>query len=415
MNILKTLKTEKVLILGFGKEGRDTLSFLRSKFPQKRVGIADVKKKKIEDENVDFYFGEDYLEAIKNFEVIIKSPGIPLALIKDKLNNKTITSQTDIFLSQKASTTIGVTGTKGKSTTCLCIYNILKRELDEDVYLLGNIGEPVLNYMDKEGIFIYELSSFQLATTRKSPHIAIFLNLFRDHLDQHTNFKEYKNAKANIFRRQTESDVLIYNRDDPLVSGMVSEARSQKIAFNSSLKIGDSPVYLEPVLKTVKLFNISKRKAKNQIESIDFLPHRMERCGSYKGIRFINDSAATIPEAAVEAISTTNEIKTLITGGVDKGGDYSKLAKKIAESGIETLILFPDTGIKIEEELRKITTDLPKIINSESMKGAVKAAYERTDSGVCLLSPASSSFNMFSSYKDRGDKFKKYVKKYGQK
>ena len=415
MNTLKALKEKSVLILGFGREGRDTLSFLRSKFPEKKIGIADINKKKVEDRNSDLYFGEDYLAAVKKFEVIIKSPGVPYSKIEKLCKGKIITSQTDIFLSQKASTTIGVTGTKGKSTTCLCIYNILKRELDKDVYLLGNIGEPVLNYMNKEGIFIYELSSFQLATTKRSPHIAIFLNLFRDHLDQHASFKEYKEAKANIFNFQTNSDLLIHNKDDSRVSKLIRGAKSKKIPFNSKLKVGDSPVYLDPILKTVELFNVLSDDAKKYIKNINFLPHRMEKCGSYKGVNFINDSAATIPEAAVEAISSLKGLKTLIAGGVDKGGDYSKLAKKIAESGIETLIIFPDTGTKIKKELKEITKELPEIIDSKSMEHAVKTAYRKTDDGDCLLSPASSSFNMFSSYKDRGEQFKKYVKKYGQK
>ena len=413
--MLSKLKEKSILILGLGKEGRDTLSFLLSRFPNKKIGVADRKEKSLSRSGVRTHFGEDYLDSIDDYEVIIKSPGIPFELIKNKVENKIVTSQTDIFLSERSSDTIGVTGTKGKSTTCLCIYNILKEELNKNVYLLGNIGEPVLNYMDKNGLFIYELSSFQLQTISRSPHLAVFLNLFKDHLDQHTSFKEYADSKANIFKNQSEKDFLIYNEDDPQILNLIEGVRSKKIPFSSELKISGTPVYLEPIFKTVELFGVSKRKAESYIQNVDFLPHRMESCGSYKGVKFINDSAATIPEAVVEAIDSLEGLKTLITGGVDKGGDYDKLAKKIAQSDIETVILFPDTGSKIKKELEKITDDLPLMVDSESMESAVKIAYQETKSGVCLMSPASSSFNMFSSYKDRGEQFKKYVKKYGNK
>ncbi len=413
--MIDSLKNKSVLILGFGREGKDTLSFLQLKFPEKTIGVADRQEKLIKEEGVRTHFGEKYLESLSDYEVIIKSPGIPFDLIKDKVDDKIVTSQTDIFLSERSSYTIGVTGTKGKSTTCLCIYNILKKELDEDVYLLGNIGEPVLNYIDKKGVFVYELSSFQLQTTSRSPHLAVFLNLYKDHLDQHISFEEYAKAKRNIFKHQSESDVLIYNKDDSQVSKLVKDSKSKKIPFDSRCKISGTPIYLEPILKAVELFNVSREDAIKYVEKIDFLPHRMERCGSYNAVEFINDSAATIPEAVVEAIDSLEGLKTLITGGVDKGGDYGKLAKKIAESDIETLILFPDTGEKIKEELKKITDDLPLMIDSDSMEHAVKSAYEKTDQGICLMSPASSSFNMFSSYKDRGDKFKRFVKKYGEK
>ncbi len=412
--IINQLKKGSILLLGFGAEGRDTLDFLKSRFPNKKIGVADKKQKDIDRAGVRAHFGDDYISSIKEYDVIIKSPGVPFSLIKNKIKNKIITSQTDIFLSKRSFDTIGVTGTKGKSTTCLCIYNILKKQLDKDVYLLGNIGEPVLDYINKEGLFIYELSSFQLQTTTVSPRVAIFLNLFKDHLDQHASFREYINSKVNIFKYQSESDILIYNEDDLRVSELVSKTESKKIPFSSELKISGTPVYLEPILEAAKLFNVKKRIAQDCIDDVDFLPHRMEDCGTYEGVKFINDSAATIPEAVVEAIDSLDGLKTLIAGGVDKGGDYRKLAKKIAKSNVETLILFPDTGEKIKKDLRKITDDLPEIIDSESMNHAVRAAYKKTDNGTCLMSPASSSFNMFSSYKHRGNEFRKYVKKYGK-
>ena len=413
--MISNLKNKSILILGLGKEGLDTLSFLQSKFPEKVIGVADKKEKNLESKNIKKYFGEKYLSAIGEYEVIIKSPGVPFDLIEDRANGKIITSQTDIFLSERSSDTIGVTGTKGKSTTCLFIYNILKKELEKPVYLLGNIGEPVLNYIDKEGIFIYELSSFQLQTATHSPHIAIFLNLFKDHLDQHTSFKEYANSKVNIFKNQSDSDILIYNKNDSKIIKLIKQTESQKIPFNPKEKIPGTPIYLEPILKVADIFNISKEASLNNINRADFLPHRMEKCGKYRGVEFINDSAATIPEATIEAINNLQDVKSLIVGGVDKGGDYGSLAQKISESSIQTVIIFPDTGKKIKNYLEGDFLKKPLIIEAKNMKEAVEIAYKKTEDGICLMSPASSSFNMFSSYKDRGDKFKKFVEKYGKK
>ncbi len=411
--MIDQLKEKKILILGFGREGRDTLEFFKRRFPNKKIGIADRKKKEVAQKNVETYFGEGYLDSIKDYEVIIKSPGIPFSLIEKFSDNRVITSQTDIFLKEKRDSVIGVTGTKGKSTTSLLIHNILKKER-KDVYLLGNIGEPVLNFLEKSGIFIYELSSFQLQTTKTSPGIALILNIFKDHLDQHKNFKRYRDSKKNILKFQKTGDKLIYNEKDPIILEMIKSSKADKIAFNPERRIKNSAVYLEPILKTVKLFGVSEKKARKVIKKSSFLPHRMELVGEFREIKFFNDSAATIPEAAAQAVKNTKALKALITGGVDKGGDYDVLAEEIAESGLELLVLFPETGKYVEKKLRKITKNPPKIIYADSMNDAVLNVYENISSGSCLLSPASSSFNMFSSYKDRGDQFKKYVKKYGK-
>ncbi len=413
--MLKTLKEKSVLVLGLGREGRDTLKFLREKFPNKKIGVADKVKKEIEDtDNLDLRFGSDYLEAVEDYDVIIKSPGIPYKLVKDYEGKKAITGQTDIFLKLAKGEVVGVTGTKGKSTTCRNVYEILKKKQNRPVHLIGNIGQPVFDYLDKEGIFIYEMSSFQLQTVTTSPSIAVLLNVFVDHLDQHETFAEYLESKKNIARFQSDKDKLIYNRENKHVLKTIKESKAKKIPFNPKRKIKNSAVYLEPILKICELFDVSEKECVEVLKSVPKLPHRLKKVGGSQGIDFYNDSAATIPEAAAEAIKNIDHVETLITGGVDKGGDYQVLAKEILKSKIDNLLLFPDTGQKIEAELESISDNLPRIIYCKSMEEAVKNAYRLTVEGAVLLSPASSSFNMFKSYKDRGEKFAKYVQKYGQ-
>ncbi len=411
MKILKELKEKNIIIVGYGREGRDTHKFLRKRFPQKRIGIADLTVKDIDDKRADLFFGEDYLENINDYDLIIKSPGVPISKLGEYKGK--ITSQADIFLNLNRDKVIGVTGTKGKSTTCFVIYNVLKKNLDQPVHLLGNIGEPVMDFMDKDGIFVYELSSFQLETVTVSPSVAIILNLFIDHLDQHESFKEYFNAKKRITAFQKKWDKLIYNSKDDNILKMIGESKAIKIPFDPKKKARNG-FFLDPILKAVELFNISPEEVEKFLKSFSGLPHRIEHCGNFRGIDFYNDSAATVPEATIFAINNLNP-ETLIVGGLDKGGDYRLLAEKIVENEIENVILFPDTGFKIKEIIESQEKEIDLVV-LESMEEAVRLSFEKTSSkGVCLMSPASSSFNMFKNYKERGNLFKKFVKKYGQK
>lgn len=208
------MKDKKILILGFGKEGKDTLLFLKKLFPEKKIAIADQK------------FAKDYLDKMGDYDVIIKSPGIPFKILP-KSALKKITTQTDIFFNNCPGIIVGVTGTKGKSTTAALIYEILKAAAaskeaslaplgrGKKVHLVGNIGKPVLGLLSSatpEDIYVYELSSHQLYNLKKSPacnavatagrpHIAVFLNIYPEHLDYYKNFNEYARAKANITRR----------------------------------------------------------------------------------------------------------------------------------------------------------------------------------------------------------------------
>ncbi len=408
---LQDLRGKKILLLGFGREGKDTLAFLRKKFPSKIVGIADQKLNK------------NYLKALKDYDVIIKSPGISPRLIASFITKKQIvTSQTEIFFDECPGTIIGVTGTKGKSTTASLCYAVLKHA-GKKVHLIGNIGEPVLQFLDKatpEDIFVYELSSFQLTNFKKSPHIAVFLNLYPEHLNYYGGkFKDYANAKANITKHQTVTDFLIYNSKDKAVAKIAKQSKAQKIPFTESLS-STFVASTEPARLVGKLFGISEKKIQSAIKKFKPLPHRLERVGppngearEYKGISFYNDSLATIPEATMRAIDLLGpKLHTLIAGGFDRGISYEKLGKKIEQSSIKTLVLFPTTGEKI---LRSMSRP-PQYFFANSMKEAVEFCYKKTPKRtVCLLSPASSSFNMFKDYKDRGDQFKKFVMAYGKK
>jgi UDP-N-acetylmuramoylalanine--D-glutamate ligase len=414
------LKGKNILILGFAREGRDTLKFLRKYFPNKIFGIADQKDSllNLPAKKVKLYLGKSYLKDIRKYDVVIKSPGIPLRTIKPLLKkSQYLTSETDIFFSLCKGTIIGITGTKGKSTTASLIYSILKKD-GKRVHLVGNIGKPALQFLLKQtpkDIFVFELSSFQLEHLTQSPYVAVLLNLYQEHLNHHGSFAAYTKAKANITNFQSIKDFLIYNANDKEVVKIAKKSKAQKISFQRK-PVSTNSSFLAPVEPAVlvgKLFSVKNSKIQKAIKDFKPLPHRLENIGTYIGITFINDSLATIPEATIGALDTLGKtITTLIVGGFDRGVGTAKLAKRIEQSNITTLILFPTTGAAIFKSLKKKPKNAFFVAN---MKEAVKLAYLNTKKGsTCLLSPAAASFNLFSDYQDRGDQFKRFVKQYAK-
>jgi len=435
MNLLK-LRDKKILILGFGREGRDNLKFLRKVFPKKILGVGDrMEFSKLspasrllirKDKKLKLHLGKDYLEAVKDYEVVVKSPGIPPKILKPFIKNQKIVTQTDIFFEYCKGTIIGVTGTKGKSTTAALIYHFLKKG-GLKVKLVGNIGRPVLSYLYKNNpqeIYVYELSCHQLQNLKKSPHIAVLLNIYPEHLDYYKNFKDYIKAKANITRFQKKTDFLIYNPRNKIVEKIAKESQARKIAIPSLNKIGarlKGKVNIEDINAAVevsKLFGVSKEKVKEALREFKPLPHRLELIGTFRNIIFYDDALSTIPQTTIEAVKALGlkKVETIILGGHERNIDYKELAKFILKTGIKNVILFPTTGKKIWKEISRIKTR-KKLFHffTDSMEEAVKWAYVHTSKNkICLLSTASPSFSIFKNYKEKGNLFKKYVKKFSK-
>ena len=412
--MLENFANKKILILVFCREGQDSFLFIKKLFPKKILGIADQKEFSISNfqfPNTKLYFGKNYLKALKDYDIVIKSPGIPFKILPKSSLGK-ITTQTEIFFDNCPGTIIGITGTKGKSTTSYWIYQALKNG-GLKAHLVGNIGKPVLTPLlkaKKDDIFVYELSAHQLYNLKKSPHIAILLNIYPEHLDYYKSFQEYASAKANITKYQTKNDYLIYNSEDPLVARITKESKAKKIPIQGKYYELD----LAAAKAAAKTFKVSVPK------KLKFLPHRLEYVGEFKGIKFYNDSLSTVPETAIEALDFLGEnVQTMILGGYDRGLDFKKLAERLFRSQVKIFILFPTTGKRILSELRdfvnpSIIEGFRKSLNVNNMEEAVKLAYKYTDKGkICLMSPASPSFGIFKDYAERGETFKKFVKKYG--
>lgn len=444
---------KKIVILGFGQEGQDNYLALRKLFPKKPLAIADKKEladfgKKaqqllIKDKFLKLHLGSDYLKALKRYNVVVKTPGIPNSALKGYLErNCLLTTQTEIFFDYFKGKIIGVTGTKGKGTTASLIFSILKTA-GFQVKLVGNIGQPVFQLLLKakpNQVFVYELSSHQLQGLKKSPYIAVFLNLFTDHLDYYRDLAEYQKAKESIVLYQGPQDFIIFNQDDPVVAKMAAKSRARKIPFfkqqlgqvtdivakkDIPLKGDFNLLNVLAAIRVAQVLGVPLKVIQQGIRAFKPLPHRLQYVGTYQGRQFYNDSMATVPKTAQLAIEAMGaQLATVILGGSRKGDiDFSGLAQTILESPARTLILFPQTGEEIWEAVIawyqkgfQAKRSLPQAFYTYSMREAVAIAYQQTNKGeICLLAPASASFSLFRDYKHRGKLFVQYVKSFGKK
>ncbi len=443
------IKGKSTLILGFGKEGKSVFSFLQKNYPKIKIGIAD--KKKIKNLKAsEIFHGDNYLSSINSgkYDTIIRSPGIKYSkeLLEFKNNSGNITTLINIFFSLAKGKIVGITGTKGKSTTTSLIYKILKTRY-KDLRLVGNIGRPALDYLEnqtKDTVFVCELSSQQLEDIKYSPHVAVFLNVVADHINYHGSFESYLDSKKNIFKLQKPGDFFITNPGYRTISP--KEIPSGVKIINFGLKQSGNQVYFEnsgiysdgekiidqkdiPLIGRGNIENVMAsisaglalgcdiKNIEKSIKKFKSLPHRIEFIGEVKGVKYYNDSISTVPEAAIHALEGLKEkgerVEVLIAGGFDKGGDYELFGKFLGNfKDLRHVSLFPETGSKILEFYKKYSQD-GKIIfhNISNMKDAVSICKKYSSKGsVCLLSPGSASFGIFKDYKDRGNQFKKLAK-----
>lgn len=441
---------KKILILGLAREGESSFRFLRKQFPDKYIGLADkttlkelpegFKKIINKDKNVTLHLGKNYLKPVKDYEVIIKTPGIPKKIISPYISkHQIITSQTEIFLDKYSKQTIGITGTKGKGTTSILLHNILEIS-KKKTELIGNIGNPPLNYFENgksKNIFVFEMSAHQLEQLKISPHISIFLNFHEGHLDYYKNIKEYFSSKTNIALWQNKKDFFIFNNDSLELKNLAKKVPGQKITFgknpkndchftkqaiffrkNKIIDLKDIPLHGEhfiydimAVICAAFLLKIPVFKIKKSIAEYKTQKHCLQFFGKFKGIKFYDDSFASEPIAAISAIKAIKP-QTIILGGYERNLNFSELAKIVVKNNVKTIILFPPSGKRIKQALLKIKRGAGlKFISVKNMKEAVIFCYRNTKpQEICLLSPGAASFGIFKDYKDRGDQFQKFVK-----
>ena len=304
--ILNRLRDKRILVLGFGREGKSTLRFLQKHLPEAVVAVAD--KNGIDGVK---YFGNQYLEAMYDYDIVIKTPGISLKDFDTK--GVEITSQTDLFLSQFHSQTIGISGTKGKSTTTSLIYHLLKSS-GRKAILTGNIGIPcfdIIDDIDAETIVVYELSAHQLEYVHNSPCVGVLLNVFEEHLDHFGSMWRYKSAKLNIMRHMGADDIavihesLLYDARKLLVNHIVfSPFDISEFVDETALPLKGKHNLLNVKAALLACHAYDGADCQELIPylySFKPLEHRLEPVGTYGDVTFCNDSISTIPQATISA------------------------------------------------------------------------------------------------------------------
>jgi UDP-N-acetylmuramoylalanine--D-glutamate ligase len=449
---------KKVAILGFAREGQSTYRAIRKVMPDFPLFICDRRlfntidfPERDKDQNIKCFFGEDYLKGIEGADLIIKTPGIPFKLIESEELRLRVVSQTEIFIKLFGQRVVGITGTKGKSTTTSLLYHIFKTA-GRPALLAGNIGIPPFDLIDElkeETVVVFEISSHQLEHCRVSPHIAILLNIFQEHLDHYPTYKDYQLAKMNIVRWQGPDDVFIYNPFNEVISGLVNEfdIKSQRWLLGNStesdkrvfcdkgslvLSVSGKESRIRDVCKDHKLpgyhnlLNIAAASVaaylqgvaplqiSRAVASFNGLPHRLEFVGFGRGISFYNDSISTIPESTIEALKTFPNTTTLLLGGFDRGVDYAELLNFLDESKVKNLIFFGAAGKRMFDEGKSLSGLKKKnCLLPDSFEQAFEMGVKNTPAaGIFLLSPAAASYDSFRNFEHRGDTFKELVRKF---
>ena len=386
--------------------------------------------------------GENYLDNLSG-EIIFKTPGMRFdlpALEKARKNGSIVTSEMEVFFEVCPSKIIAVTGSDGKTTTTTLIYNILK-ESGYNCHVGGNIGTPLLcktNEISPSDIVVLELSSFQLHTMKKSADISVITNMSPNHLDVHKSYKEYIDAKKNIYLHSNEDSILVVNKTneksyeckndakgtvrvfgydndcDVYSDGEFIYVSGKKLLRISDIKIpGEHNVqnYMSAIAATYPLY---KDDAVISVaRNFGGVPHRIEFVREFNGVRYYNSSIDSSPNRTINTLKVFDKV-ILITGGKDKGIPYDDLGEHLAKK-TKHIVLIGKTGPIIKESLDKYIakTGIGKDICTEfctTYEEAVNAArLAATEGDIVLLSNASTSFDMFKNFEERGNLFKEIV------
>ena len=447
----------KIAIAGYGVEGRSNLVYFQARFPEAAFFVVDERPVNDAPEGVTVLMGEGvFSHQLKEMDMVIRTAGLPP---REIVTNGKIWSATNEFFAQCPAPVIGVTGTKGKGTTCSLIASIL-RAAGRTVHLVGNIGVPALDELAQiqpDDVVVYELSSFQLWDLERSPHIAVVLMIEPDHLEVHTNFEEYVTAKGNIRRHQRIRDICLYhptNSQSEVVAatpftGLLDAQREiscdecgdSALRFASRYGIPDDG---EVYVKDAKFYrgdhaicgvdalhiagrhnienacaaisavyaideSVSDEAVAQGLSNFTGLPHRLKFVAEKGGVRFYDDSISTTPGSAIAALRAFEQPKVLILGGSDKGADYSRLAQELAAShSLCGVLLVGSNAGRIATMLQQ--AGLPDALmiqkGNSSMTEVVRAAAGLARPGdIVILSPAAASFDQYKNYSDRGEQF----------
>lgn len=446
---------KKLVVLGGGESGVGAAILGKDKgmdvFLSDMGALKDEYRETLVRENIEFEEGRHSEEKILDADIVVKSPGIPpYAPMVRKITDKNIPVLSEIEFAGRFTDAkmVCITGSNGKTTTTLLTYHIL-RKAGLNVGLAGNVGKSLALQVarDPHDVYVIELSSFQLENMYDfKADIAVMMNITPDHLDRYDHKMEnYVNAKFRILQNQTHDDYFIYWQDDPVVKEQIRQIQieAMQMPFSEFEEEGSHAFVKDGVVKFVtpgevweiprdklsltglhnlynsmaaglsaSLFDIKKDEIRSALEDFEAVEHRLEYVATVNGVRYVNDSKATNVNSTWYALESMTTSTVLILGGKDKGNDYSEIEELVKEK-VKAIVCM---GKDNEKLLDFFSGKVPVILDTHSMEDAVKACADLAEEGdTVLLSPCCASFDLFSSYEDRGHQFKECVKAMNQK
>lgn len=447
------MENKKVLIVGMGKSGiAATQAMLRlgaKVFVQDSKPVSDIEPQLVNfliSRNVKCYFGEKP-SCLDEIDIMILSPGVPLELdfVQEAMaKGVEVVGELEIAYRVGNGNYIAITGTNGKTTTTTLVGEIFKNA-KRKTYVVGNIGVAVISMAlnaELDSWLITETSSFQLETTKYfKPKVSAILNLTPDHLNRHHTMENYGEAKAKIYANQDEDGYYIANYDDPasfkLSKGckkakVVPFSRKEKLAYGAFVAddriviINDEgdliPLCRADELKIPGSHNLENALAaaaisyfagidpeviSDTLKNFRGVEHRLEYCGQVDGVRFVNDSKGTNPDASMKAIEAMKKKIILIAGGYDKGSDFTEFIEAF-DGRVKHMVLLGKTAPKIKEQAEAV--GFTDITMAKNMEECVAEAFKLAEPGdTVLLSPACASWDMYTCFEQRGEHFKNCV------
>jgi UDP-N-acetylmuramoyl-L-alanine---L-glutamate ligase len=414
----------RVAVFGYGVEGRSALAWLF------RGGVDDVRvisASRPADLGADMLWVDETRidAALDRVELLVKSPGIkpshPL-LVEARKRGVAIASSTTLFLERAREAglaVIGVTGSKGKSTTATLIAKTLEAASIPNV-LVGNIGTACLDLLESavsnRPVIVFELSSYQTHDLTLGPTVAVITRLFPEHLDWHGGVAAYYRDKLRIAATQRPDDVTIWNASDPELARRAPFGPAKHVPYGDGPpRFSDAGMLLRgphnrqnaaAALAASELFGAGPAQLEHVLATFAGLPHRLEDLGTFGGVRWINDSISTAPEAAVAALDAFGEeVKTYIGGGTDRGFDFAPLARALVARAIPHVILVPPGGAAIRDALVAVSAEsgARATLVADLAEAVDLAARAAPKGSTVLFSPASPSYGTFRNFEERGN------------
>ncbi len=437
-------KNQSFLVLGLSRSGESAVNFLLSQGA--KVYLYDDNASERVEQTIAALVEKGAKRAEKEelsrlaevCDALVLSPGIPIdhsLAVAFKRNRKGVVGETELAARYMRAPSVAVTGTNGKTTVVSMLTETLKAG-GISANACGNIGVPMLDFWDNDGVAVAEVSSFQLETLRSfRPHVAVVLNITEDHLNRHYTMENYVFLKSKLLKNLTPTEYAVLNYDDPTVRSFAEKTKGQVLFFSVRERVRGG--YLEDgylyfgkekimaiedlpaegihtvqnalaVIVAARIMGVRGEEIAVALKNFRGIKHRIQEVGEANGVRFIDDSKGTNVAATLKAVAVMKTPTVLLLGGQNKGYDYQKLFEGLQNTKVVHAVLYGENRYELLRAAR--ACNYSSITVCEGFTFAVRVAALKAKSGECvLLSPASASFDEFAGYEERGDKFVEIV------